>query len=380
MAAPPTQPLQIRVDTSTSEPCVQLGGSLTIEDVDPLLKGLMASLPGLTDLEAVDLDLSLLQKVDGAGVAALLDSIAKWDTSGISVRFRGVDASLQRVLNLYSDRLAGKGSPRPAQPEGVFHRIGLFAVQSMTGIRDAFDFLGHCAVALPGILTHPRTFPWRDLPLLLQRVGGGGLGIVALTNLLIGMIVAFVGVLQLQRFGAQHFVTDMIAIGHIRELGPLITAIIISGRTGAGFAAELGTMKVSEEVDALRSMGFDPFRWLVLPRLTTLLIALPLLTLVGDYVGILGGMIASLPMLDMNMDAYLEATARAITMKQFLLGWIKTIPFAVAIALLSCAQGLATSGGAEAVGERTTRAVVLSIFAVILLDSMHAMVYAMLQI
>jgi len=194
------------------------------------------------------------------------------------------------------------------------------------------------------------------------------------------MIVAFVGVLQLQRFGAQRFVTDMVAIGHVRELGPIITAIIISGRTGAGFAAELGTMKVSEEVDALRSLGFDPFRWLVLPRLMTLLVALPLLTLVGDYIGILGGMIASLPILDMTASSYLEATSRAITMKHFMLGWIKAIPFAVAITLLSCAQGLATRGGAEAVGERTTRAVVLSIFAVILIASLHAMIYALLEI
>lgn len=380
MAVDHSQSLRIHIDTSTTETRLGLDGGLTIGSVESLRNDWARTWSQLPADAKVVVDLAKVGRVDGSGVAILLDLIGQQEAEGASVRLEKADSSLEKVLALYTGRMAVEVAARSPEPGGVFHRIGLSAVEGYGAIHSAFDFLGHCAASLPGLVTRHRTVPWRDLPLLLQRVGGGGLSIVILTNLLIGMIVAFVGVLQLQRFGAQRFVTDMVAIGHVRELGPIITAIIISGRTGAGFAAELGTMKVSEEVDALRSLGFDPFRWLVLPRLMTLLVALPLLTLVGDYIGILGGMIASLPILDMTASGYLEATARAITMKHFMLGWIKAIPFAVAITLLSCAQGLATRGGAEAVGERTTRAVVLSIFAVILIDSLHAMIYAILEI
>ena len=372
--------MKVQADSGAGTPCIHLEGRLTIDELPVFLPAWKKSISVLGPGERIRLDLGGIEVVDGAGIAVLLDAVEQLAETGRSVELANVDASVQRVLDLYEQRLLGEAPVRESPPRGIFHKIGLSTVQAGMGIRGSFDFLGRCAAALPGLMTRPRTVPWRDLPLLLQRVGGGGLSIVILTNLLIGMIVAFVGVLQLQRFGAQRFVTDMVAIGHIRELGPIITAIIISGRTGAGFAAELGTMKVSEEVDALRSLGFDPFRWLVLPRLVTLLIALPLLTLVGDYIGIFGGMIASLPLLDMSLDGYLDATAHAITMKHFMLGWIKAFPFAIAITLLSCSQGLATSGGAEAVGERTTKAVVLSIFAVILIDSLHAMIYAILEV
>ncbi|MEZ5990265.1 MAG: MlaE family lipid ABC transporter permease subunit [Planctomycetota bacterium] len=363
-----------------AEARVRLRGPLALVTAGALRRDLDRLEDEAAGRQAVVLDLAGVDGFDSAGIVVLLDFERRLTARGASVTLAGAEASLARTWDLYLSRRREPAPPPAPGPSGLLHRVGAATLDAAHAARAALVFIGGFTESLPRAVRRRRTVPWRDLPDLVQRVGGEGMGIVVLTNLLIGLITGFVGVLQLKRFGAQSFIAEMVAIGQLRELGPLITAIIVSGRTGAGYAAELGTMKVSEEVDALRSMGFDPMSFLVLPRMAALLLALPILTLLGDLVGVAGGMIASLPMLDMSVGSYLEATREAATPTHFFLGWIKAVPFAVAITWIACAQGLATRGGAEAVGHRTTRAVVFSIFAVIAIDSVHAMVYALLEV
>jgi phospholipid/cholesterol/gamma-HCH transport system permease protein len=215
----------------------------------------------------------------------------------------------------------------------------------------------------------PRTANWRDLTPTMERTGADAVPIVILINFLIGFVMAFQGAVQLKQFGANIFVADLVGLSVTRELGPLMTAIIVCGRSGAAFAAELGSMKVSEEIDALRTMGFGVMRYLVLPRALALILVMPLLTLLADLVGLLGGLVVGLTTLDLSVAGYITETRKALTLWDVYSGLIKSAVFALAIALIACQQGLATTGGAEGVGRRTTSSVVTILFSLILLDA-----------
>jgi phospholipid/cholesterol/gamma-HCH transport system permease protein len=199
--------------------------------------------------------------------------------------------------------------------------------------------------------------------------------IVLLINFLVGFVMAFQGAVQLKQFGANIFVADLVGLSVTRELGPLMTGIIVCGRSGAAFAAEIGTMKVSEEIDALRTMGFGPYRYLVMPRTLALMLVLPLLTLLADLVGIAGGLLVGLLSLDLTIASYLHETQTAVRTWDVFSGVLKSVVFALAIGLISCQQGFATSGGAEGVGRRTTSSVVTILFALILIDALFTLFF-----
>src|SRR5436190_21282078 len=199
------------------------------------------------------------------------------------------------------------------------------------------------------------------------RAGADAVPITLLINLLLGMVMALQSAAQLKRFGAEIFVADLIGLSMVREVGPLMTAIIVTGRTGAAFAAELGSMRTNEEIDALRTMGFDPMRFLVIPRALGLILVLPLLTLLADAIGIAGGLLVAMKTLDLTAASYWSETQKAVHLPDVTSGLIKGGVFALAIALICCQQGLAASGGAEGVGRRTTAAVVVTLFSLILI-------------
>ena len=196
-----------------------------------------------------------------------------------------------------------------------------------------------------------------------------------LITFLIGFVMAFQSAVQLKQFGANIYVADLVALSITRELGPLMTAIIVCGRSGAAFAAELGTMKVGEEIDALRTMGIGPLRFLVFPRILALVLVMPVLTLIGDLMGMLGGLVVGVVSLDLTIVGYLNQTQRALELWDVFNGLIKAGVFGLAIGLISCSQGLATTGGAEGVGRRTTTSVVASLFALILLDAAFTLTF-----
>jgi phospholipid/cholesterol/gamma-HCH transport system permease protein len=246
--------------------------------------------------------------------------------------------------------------------------------------RDALDFIGRCAVALPKAVAKPNSVDWRSIPELMQAIGADALLITSAANLVVGLIIGLLGVAQLGRFGAVAYVPELVVVAHFRELGPLVTAIVVAGRSGAGLASEIATMKVSEEIDALRAMGFDPVRWLVVPRCLALVVTVPLLTWIGDGLALLGGLIATVALTAMPPRAYVVATANAITAGNFLDGLVKSPFLALAIGLIACGEGLATYGGAAAVGARTTTAVVLSIFSVIMINAVFTFFFVLMGI
>ena len=249
-----------------------------------------------------------------------------------------------------------------------------------TKATDALDFTGRFAAALPKTVATPGSVDWHSLPRLIQEIGADALPVTSAANLLVGIIIGFLGVSQLGRFGATVYVPELVVVAHFRELGPLVTAIVVAGRSGAGLASEIATMKVSEEVDALRSMGFDPVRWLVVPRTLALVIVLPILVWIGDVVAPIGGLLATTTISDMTARSYLTATAQAITGAHVAIGLVKSPFLALAIALVACGEGLATQGGAAAVGARTTAAVVIAIFSVIVINALFTLLFVLIGV
>lgn len=209
---------------------------------------------------------------------------------------------------------------------------------------------------------------WADVGRLTERAGADGLPIIMLMSLLLGLILAFQAAVQLKQFGGNIFAADLVGISVTRELGPLVAAIIVAGRSGAAFAAEIGTMKVSEEIDALRTIHLSPFLFLVLPRVIALLVALPILSLVADVVAVAGGLVVGVTGLDLTPQAYWNETKQAVDLFDVFSGIGKSFAFAIAIASIGCWRGLGTSGGADGVGRATTSAVVTSLLALIVID------------
>jgi len=194
-------------------------------------------------------------------------------------------------------------------------------------------------------------------------------------NFLVGLVTAFQAAVQLKQFGANIFVADLVGLSVTRELTPLMTAIIVAGRSGAAFSAELGTMRVSEEIDALRTLGLDPYGFLVLPRIITLVLVLPLLTILADVIAITGGLLVAMLGLDITANAYLIETRKAVELWDVFSGCLKTMCFGLSIALIACQRGLATRGGAEGVGRATTSAVVMSLFAIVVVDAIFTVLF-----
>ena len=221
---------------------------------------------------------------------------------------------------------------------------------------------------------------WRPTHMLGTRIAGKALGIVGLLAFLLGIVIAYQGGVQLRQYGASLFIADLVGLSMVRELAPMITAIIVAGRTGSAYTAQIGTMQVTEEVDALRSMGIPPMDLLVLPKLLALIVALPLLTVFADIMGVLGGMVMSSVQLDIAFSTYIERLGVAVSLDSYLVGLGKAPVFAAIIATIGCYQGFQVSGSAESVGRRTTVSVVQSILAVIVVDAAFSVAFSRMGI
>jgi phospholipid/cholesterol/gamma-HCH transport system permease protein len=257
----------------------------------------------------------------------------------------------------------------------MLEQIGRAVEGLVEDVNTYLDYLGGLLDAARATLARPGNINWGDIPRLMERAGADGFPIVVMITFLVGMVTAFQAIVQLRQFGADIFVADLVALSVTRELGPLMTAIIVAGRSGAAFSAELGTMTVSEEVDALRTLGLSPYGFLVYPRLVAMLAVVPLLTLVGDLCGILGGVFVSMLRLDITLPAYLARTQQVLDMWDVGSGVVKSVVFGWAIALVACQRGLATRGGAAGVGLSTTSAVVASLFALVVIDALFTVIF-----
>jgi phospholipid/cholesterol/gamma-HCH transport system permease protein len=377
----PTRARAFRVEHETEAGgvvVVRLEGRLAFVDGAALWREIRSAITP-TMPEELRFDLSKVESIDGGTMALLVQT--KWDltASGGHCEITGATGAVQKILALYEGEDEPAEESRPASP-GFLSRVGNITAEMLTEVQLGLAFLGSMVLDLGGILRRPGTANWREVAPIMNRTGADAVAIVVLINFLIGFVMGFQSAVQLKQFGANIYVADLVGLSITRELGPLMTAIIVSGRSGAAFAAELGTMKVSEEVDALRTMGFGPLRFLVFPRILALFLVMPVLTLIGDFVGLLGGLCVGVASLDLTVTGYLNETRRALELWDVFQGLIKCGVFALAIGVVSCQQGLATSGGAEGVGRRTTASVVTALFSLIVIDAAFTVVFHALHL
>jgi phospholipid/cholesterol/gamma-HCH transport system permease protein len=351
-----------------------LEGPVAFGDGGALWDALRPALAQLQPGERATLDLSRVPRADGGSMALLVFLRAEASARGVRLELAGANPEVQQILELYRGD-APPSLPEHERPQGMLSQLGRETLATVAEVRKVFDFVGRSALEVRDLVSAPRTGRWKDLLPLVEKVGVDALPIVLLINFLMGLVMAFQSAVPLRRFGAGVWVADLVSLATTRELGPLMTAIILAGRSGAAFAAELGTMTVSEEMDALRTLGFSPWRFLVLPRLLALTLVMPILTLVADAISIAGGIWVASVTLGVGPGAWFSEMRQQMGLWDVFSGLLKGTVFAVAIAVIACQQGFATSGGAEGVGRRTTSAVVYGLFAIILLDAGFAVLF-----
>jgi len=361
-----------RLDESQIE--LHIRGRLSLMESGPLWAELDKYALSANQGETLNFEMSGVEHMDGSAMAMLAHLRARLQQRGVNAEFVGASPLIQEIISLYrGDVRVGRRKRKKAR--GSLDQIGQATLAIVAELQLVLAFLGYLVIESWRVLRAPSTGNWRDLSPMLERTGADAVPIVTLINFLVGMVMAFQSSVLLKEYGANIFLADLIGISMTRELGPLLTAIVVCGRSGAAFAAELGSMKVNEEIDALRTMGFGPMRYLVLPRVLSLMIVMPLLTLVADLVGILGGLVVGILSLDLTPTSFFTQLQKAVSLADVFSGATKSVVFGLAIALVSCQQGLATSGGAEGVGRRTTAAVVTTLFTLVVLDAIFTIFF-----
>ena len=322
-------------------------------------------------------------------------ALASWDSSVLAFlvevselcRIRGIDmdrttlpSGLRRLLDLAEAVPDKKGARKETVEPPFLERIGNTAIGAGTSLGEMLAFLGDMTLTFVRLFRMKVRFRAVDLFLLIQQSGVQALPIVTLISFLVGVILAFVGAVQLKQFGAQIYVADLVGIAMIREMGAMMTGIIMAGRTGAAFAAQLGTMKVTQEIDAFTTMGFSPLEFLVLPRVIALVLMMPLLCLYADFVGVLGGAAIGVGMLDLSWTTYFRETSNAIDLADVFGGVFKSSVYGVLIALAGCLRGIQCGNSSSAVGDAATSAVVTGIVAIVMACGIFAVVFYVLGI
>ncbi len=343
----------------------------------------LAGLPGLSDRLAalqwpagdIELDGSRLTALDTSGALRLLLLVEGLESKGHRVRLGHWSEGHQALLELVRQRHADMGRQTPPPPP--LNPLAHLGRETLLHWRNALAFLsftGEVSLALGRVLLQPRRMRWRAMLAVIETAGVNALPIVALLSFLIGVVIAYQGGVQLKAYGANIFVVELVTLTLLRELAPLLTAIIVAGRTGSAFTAQIGTMRVTEEVDALATIGINPMYMLILPKLLGLIIVLPLLSLFADVLGVLGGMVMAAVQLDVSFREFFERIPQAVTVTSLLIGIGKAPVFAAIIALVGCYQGFQVRASAESVGRHTTLSVVQSIFLVIIADALFSVI------
>lgn len=348
----------------------------SIAGVWPDARAALASSPD----RAIVIDASQVDYCDGGGIAMLIDLLRQDRAAKAPVSLVGLRPEFQALLAQFDPAaMRVPAAPPHVARINVVAEIGRAAATTGRDIRAQVAFIGETAAALWHAAKHPAHVRWKDVWYTCEQVGVNALPIVALISFLLGIILAFQAAVPMRQFGAELFVADLVGLSILRELGPLMTAILLAGRSGAAFAAEIGTMKVNEELNALTTMGLDPVRFLVVTRIVAALLMVPLLTLFADLIGILGG---ALTMITFNIPivSFLHEVDSLVDVKDLLAGLAKAPVFAVLIAGVGCLRGLQTQTGASAVGISATRAVVSSIVLLVVVDGIYAFVYYLLDI
>jgi phospholipid/cholesterol/gamma-HCH transport system permease protein len=374
----PVEPAAIAQPTPQE---LALSGSWTARGIGALEPQLDAlSAPSKSEMVV---DGARIGALDTAGAWVLQKLLQRLRDEGTAVQVRDLRPEFAKLLEAVGRQAADQTnthSPVAGAPSSELERMGRSAAAAFEQTVALLGFVGETAVALAGNVAHPARMRWRPILFNIRSAGVDGLPIVGLLSFMLGIVVAYQGADQLRQYGANIFVADLVGLSMLREFAPLITAIIIAGRSGSAYAAQIGTMAVTEEIDAMRTLGIAPLDLLVLPKVLALVIALPLLTVFADVLGVFGGMIMARAQLGVGFSEFLDRFVKAVSITAYMVGIGKAPVFAAIIAVVGCFQGFRTKGGADSVGRQTTRSVVQSIFLVIVADGLFSVAFSALDL
>ncbi|MBI4776327.1 MAG: MlaE family lipid ABC transporter permease subunit [Deltaproteobacteria bacterium] len=361
----------LRVESAKDGLYLMMQGRLDRENAEVSLQALMDQID-VHRVQAVHADLSGVTYLDGAGISVLVAAERQAKAKGATFSIQNASLQISGFLGLV-DRENLEDCPvcGRRRSAGLIERLGGSTIRIVRDVLFQITFVGELAFALLHSMRHPGKVRWGDTVGNMERVGVDALPIVGLISLLVGLVMGFQGAVSLQTYGVGILLSKLISLVMVQEMGPLITAIIVAGRSGSAFASEIGTMKVSEELDALTTMGLAPTRFVAVPKLLAMIVVMPFLTLFSDIVGVIGGMIVGVAMLNVSYAGYMNETLSSLDLWYLIHGGIKSMIFAVLIAGSGCLRGFQTEGGAEGVGRQTTSAVVTGIFLVVLANALY---------
>jgi phospholipid/cholesterol/gamma-HCH transport system permease protein len=359
---------------------IQMKGDWKIGNPLPSADEVEKKLTAGARVERVSFDTSELKAWDSGLLTFLIKVKEICFQNKIPLKAEGLPEGARGLLKLATAVAERKGARKEIKREPFLSLVGAGAIEVYRSSIEMVSFIGEAAITFAKFLVGKATFRRVDLFLLLQECGAQALPVVSLISILLGLILGFVGAIQLKMFGAQLFVADVVAIGMVRVLGAVMTGIIMAGRTGAAFAAQLGTMEVNEEIDALKTLGISPMEFLVLPRMIALVIMMPLLCVYSDMLGVLGGLIVGIGMLDLGFTEYVNRTREALDLTTFGIGVFHSAVFGVLVALSGCLRGMQCGRSASAVGYAATSAVVTSIVSIIVATAIITFVCQVLGI
>ena len=359
---------------------MKLAGSWRFKDKVPSADAVVKQFESLPQIKRIAFDAKDLEDFDTALLTFLKTVIGYCAKSKIRVERDGLPEGVQRILALASAVPEQKDARKAAGREPFLATVGNQVIHFAHSTGEMLGFIGEAFLAFARLLQGKAPFRRSDFILTVQQCGADALPIVTLISFLVGLILAFVGALQLRLFGAQIYVADLVGIAMVRVLGAVMTGIIMAGRTGAAFAAELGTMEVNEEIDALRTLGIQPMEFLVLPRMLALLLMMPLLCLYADLMGVLGGLVVGVGLLHMNLVEYVNQTKSALNLNHFWIGLVHGAVFGLLVALAGCLRGMKCGRSAAAVGNATTSAVVTGIVSIVIATAILTVIFDALGI
>ncbi|HHT9155691.1 MAG TPA: MlaE family lipid ABC transporter permease subunit [Candidatus Tripitaka sp. YC43] len=354
---------------------LKLSGSVSSANSSRFLTDLTNYLSG-GPVRDVTLDLGEISYFDSTAAAVIAQTRLRLEKQGSRVRLINVKPEIKWLFDILKlDSLLSERDLLIDKGPSLIALLGGASLNFINDTRFTFAYLGDVTLALGYAFRYPNKVRWNDAFLYMERTGIEAIPIVLLISFLMGFIMAFQAAVQLRQFGADIFVANLVGLSIVRELGPLMTAIIVAGRSGTAFAAEIGTMKVSEEIDALKVMGLEPTRFLIIPKVLAALITVPTLTLMSDVVGIFGGLVVGVVFLDLTPWGYILQTQRALDILDVFSGYFKSMVFALLISGVGCMRGLQVEGGAQGVGRSTTSAAVSGIFLIILYDALFTLMF-----
>ena len=358
---------------------IHIGGDWIIDNDLPNTDSIIQQL-SVRQLSEIDIDTQSLGNWD-SGLIAFLVKVKKFaDKEKVKLNYSALPEGAQRLLNLAFAVEEREGARKQSKKEDIFTRAGNSYLNTLSRTKSLITFIGEITLSLGRFLKGKANYQRSDLWVTIQETGAEALLIVSLISFLVGVILAFVGVIQLVKFGAGIYVADLVAIGVVREMGAIMAGIIMAGRTGAAFAAQIGTMKVNEEIDALTTMGINPIDFLVLPKILALVVMLPLLSIYANVLGIIGGATVSLAILDISVFQYFVQTVYAVSLTDFLGGLAKATVYGILVAVAGCRCGMECGNSASAVGLATTAAVVSGIVLIVVSNAIMNVIYTGLGI